>query len=226
LNHRKLGLVFEERPILLKIDATPTTCWANHVLSESVFKVIGFNAIVLIFIFSMVLVATAQTNLSGAMEAKEQRDARMAWWREAKLLAIFSEVRLVAAFWLRAGNSSCANNVVGFFLDLWEHLPAHLRVRVVRADSGFCVSELLRLWERLRLKFVVVARLSRPLQGLIRKETQWAATEVTGTDVAEVTHTEADWPADIAHLLMMRGCEAKYWASANQHPIHHPAAGV
>jgi Transposase DDE domain group 1 len=35
------------------------------------------------------------------------------------LLAVLSEVRLVAAFWLRAGNSGCANNVVGFFLDLW-----------------------------------------------------------------------------------------------------------
>src|SRR5450759_1151504 len=31
------------------------------------------------------------------------------------LLAIFSEVRLVAAFWLRAGNSACANNVEAFF---------------------------------------------------------------------------------------------------------------
>jgi hypothetical protein len=30
----------------------------------------------------------------------------------------------------------------------------------------------------------------------------------------------------IAHLLMMRGCEAKLWANANQHPIDHPAAGV
>ena len=30
----------------------------------------------------------------------------------------------------------------------------------------------------------------------------------------------------IAHLLMMRGSEEKYWANANQHPIDHPAAGV
>ena len=125
------------------------------------------------------------------------------------LLAVFSEVRLVAAFWLRAGNSSCANNVVGFFLDLWEHLPAHLRVRVVRADSGFCVSELLRLWERLRLKFVVVARLSRPLQRLIRKETCWHPTEIAGTDVAEVTHTEADWPADTLLILIRHRLKEK-----------------
>lgn len=30
----------------------------------------------------------------------------------------------------------------------------------------------------------------------------------------------------IAHLLMMRGSEAKYWANANQHPVDHPAAGI
>jgi hypothetical protein len=30
----------------------------------------------------------------------------------------------------------------------------------------------------------------------------------------------------IAHLLMMRGSEEKFWANANQHPIDHPAAGV
>jgi hypothetical protein len=30
----------------------------------------------------------------------------------------------------------------------------------------------------------------------------------------------------IAHLLMMRGSEEKYWANANQHPLDHPAAGV
>lgn len=30
----------------------------------------------------------------------------------------------------------------------------------------------------------------------------------------------------IAHLLMIRGSEEKLWANANQHPLHHPAAGV
>ena len=119
------------------------------------------------------------------------------------LLAIFSEVRVVAAFWLRAGNSRCANNVVSFFLDLWDNLPRHLHVRGVRADSGFCVSELLRPGESLRLKFVVVARLSRPLQRVIRKETRWAATGVAGTDVAEVDHREADWPAT-SRLILIR----------------------
>jgi hypothetical protein len=125
------------------------------------------------------------------------------------LLAVLSEVRLVAAFWLRAGNSSCANNVVGFFLDLWANLPSHLKLRVVRADSGFCVSPLLRLWEQLRLKFIVVARLDQPVQRLIRQETTWAATEVAGTDVAEVDFQEADWPADTRLILIRHRVEDK-----------------
>lgn len=111
------------------------------------------------------------------------------------LLAIFSEVRLVAAFWLRPGNCGCSNNVVGFFLDLWDNLPAHLRLRVVRADSGFYVSELLGLWDRLRVKFIVVARLARPMQSLLRRETRWLPTGVEGTEAAELDYQDAELPA-------------------------------
>jgi len=42
---------------------------------------------------------------------------------------------------------------VGFFLDLWDNLLSYLRLRAVRADSGFYVAELLRLWEQLGVKF-------------------------------------------------------------------------
>jgi hypothetical protein len=56
------------------------------------------------------------------------------------LVAVLSEVRLVASFWLRPGNSSCANNVLSFFLDLWENLPGHIQLRVVRPIRDF-------LWE-------------------------------------------------------------------------------
>lgn len=118
------------------------------------------------------------------------------------LLAIFSEVRLVAAFWLRPGNSSCANNVVAFFLDLWGNLPAHLRVRVVRADAGFYGAELLRLWEQLRVQFIVVARLTQPVQSLLHRETRWLATDLDGTEVAELDHREADVPATARFLAL------------------------
>jgi len=79
------------------------------------------------------------------------------------LLAVLAEVRLVAQLWLRPGNAPCGSNVTAFFLDLWENRPRHIRLRGVRADSGFCLPELLALWEHLRLPYVVVAQCKRRL---------------------------------------------------------------
>ena len=118
------------------------------------------------------------------------------------LLAIFSEVRLVAGFWLRAGNSACANNVEAFFLDLWHNLPTHLRVRVVRADSGFYCAALLHLWVKLKVHFIVVAKLTQPVQSLLRREMQWLPTGIDGTEVAELDHREADVPASARFLAI------------------------
>ena len=67
------------------------------------------------------------------------------------LLAVLAEVRLVAQLWLRPGNASCGSNSAAFFLDLWKNLPRHIRLKGVRADSGFCLPELLELWARLKL---------------------------------------------------------------------------
>lgn len=110
------------------------------------------------------------------------------------LLAVMAEVRLVAQLWLRPGNTSCGGNVTAFFLDLWENLPGHLRLRGVRADAGFCLPELLALWEQLRLPYVVVAQLSQPIQKLIKGDLPWTATEVPGTEVAQLEYQSMNWP--------------------------------
>ena len=110
------------------------------------------------------------------------------------LLAVIAEVRLVAQLWLRPGNTSCGGNVTAFFLDLWENLPCHIRLRGVRADAGFCLPELLALWEQLKLPYVVVAQLSQPIQKLIKGDLPWAVTEVPGTEVAELEYQSMNWP--------------------------------
>jgi len=109
------------------------------------------------------------------------------------LLAVIKEAKLVAGFWLRPGNSSCANNVVAFTLELLGNLPRHIRVRIVRADAGFCIAPWLTLLESQHLRYIVVARLLKPLQRLCRKEMIWQASQVPGTDVAELWHEEMGW---------------------------------
>lgn len=110
------------------------------------------------------------------------------------LLAVIAEVRLVAQLWLRPGNATCGNNATAFFLDLWEHLPRHIRLRGVRADSGFCLPELLALWEQLQLPYVVVAQLSVPIQKRLKGGLPWTATDVPGTEVAEREYPAMSWP--------------------------------
>jgi hypothetical protein len=110
------------------------------------------------------------------------------------LLAVLAEVRLVAQLWLRAGSTGCGNNVVPFFLDLWAQLPSHVRIRAVRADCGFCLAELLALWEQMRVPYIVVARLTEPVQRLVSAKVVWTATELAGTDVAEVQYQAIGWP--------------------------------
>lgn len=119
------------------------------------------------------------------------------------LLAVLEEVKLVVGFWLRPGNTSCAHNLLAFTLELLGNLPAHIRLRVVRADSGFCLARWLELLESQRLKYIVVARLLRPLQRLCRKETIWTPSAVPGTEVAEVWHQEIGW-AKPRRLILIR----------------------
>ena len=123
------------------------------------------------------------------------------------LLAVIAEARLVAQLWLRSGNAACASNAVAFFQELWSNRPRHLRLRVVRADSGFCTSELLALWEELRLPFIVVAKLTEPVQRLVRGNLVWHATELAGTDVAEVEYQAHGWPQP-RRLILIRHRQA------------------
>ena len=109
------------------------------------------------------------------------------------LIAVLEEAKLVAGFWLRPGNASCANNVVAFTLDLLANLPSWIRLRLVRADSGFCVPEWLDLLEVQKLSYIVVARLLKPVQRVLKKDLIWQPTDVPGTEVAEVWHQEVNW---------------------------------
>jgi Transposase DDE domain group 1 len=68
------------------------------------------------------------------------------------LIAVLEEAKLVAGFWLRPDNTSCANNVAAFMAERLSYLPSFIHLRVVRADSGFCVPEWLGMLEERRLR--------------------------------------------------------------------------
>jgi DNA-directed RNA polymerase subunit N (RpoN/RPB10) len=103
------------------------------------------------------------------------------------LLAALAEPKLVSNFWLRSGDTVSASNVVNFLKDTLAHLPAQVRVGLLRADSGFYCLELLRELEQRRIDYIVVAKLRQNLQNVCRHADEaWSQTEVPGLEVQEV----------------------------------------
>ena len=158
------------------------------------------------------------------------------------LLAVFAEARLVAQLWLRPGNANCGNNVTAFFLDLWGNLPRHIRLGGVRAAAGFCLPELLALWEQLKLPCVVMAQLSQPIQKIIRGDLPWPKTEVPGTEVAELEYQAMSWPHPRRRVLLRHrvsddeerggqrlldvpGCRFQALVTSRPKATHPPRAG-
>jgi hypothetical protein len=78
-----------------------------------------------------------------------------------------------------------------------------VRLRLVRADSGFCHGPWLDFLEGQRLDYIVVARLYQPVQRLLKRELIWEPSEVPGTEVAEVMHQEEGWRT-ARRLILLR----------------------
>jgi hypothetical protein len=73
-------------------------------------------------------------------------------------------------FWhgeLRAGDAPTATGTVWLLRACFAKLPATVRQIRVRADAGFYDYKVVRLIEAHRGKFVIVARLTRPLKALV-----------------------------------------------------------
>jgi hypothetical protein len=120
------------------------------------------------------------------------------------LMGFVAEAKLVCGFWLRPGNTATCNNVVAFTLNILSSLPRHIRLGLVRADSGFCADEWLSLLEEKKLKYVVVGKLREPVRDLLRKEQKWQRTDVAGVEVSSVDYQAQGWSQARRWVLIRR----------------------
>jgi len=103
------------------------------------------------------------------------------------LIAALAESKVVANYWLRRGNSPCANGATEFLRQTVQGLPAHIRLKLVRGDAGFGEAGVQDMAQALGLKFIFVARLTQKVQSLCRHDdAHWQRTEVPGLEVQEV----------------------------------------
>jgi len=121
------------------------------------------------------------------------------------LIAALAEPKMIAGYALRSGNTACVNGAAEFLRTTLARLPAHVRVGLVRGDSGFGDAAMQDTAEALGLKFIFVARLTQPVQKLCRHAgAHWSATEVPGIEVQEI---EGERPGRRLILLRTRIAE-------------------
>ena len=89
------------------------------------------------------------------------------------LLAVLGEAHFILHGWLRSGNTTAGRGVVEFLKEGLAKLESLEWVRVVRADSGFFAQELLRYLEGVKLRYIVVARMTKWLQREAARVQAW-----------------------------------------------------
>ncbi len=116
------------------------------------------------------------------------------------LIAALAESKLIANYWLRRGDSPCANGAAEFLRQTVTGLPAHIRIKLLRGDAGFGEASVQDMVQALGLKFIFVARLTQKVQSWCRHDdAHWKATEIPGLEVQEV---ELDQPG--RRLIVIR----------------------
>lgn len=109
------------------------------------------------------------------------------------LIAFVNEVKMVANFWLRSGDTSSSSNFLGFLEDTLANF-GNKKVGLVRLDSGFCSKEVMDCLEEKQLSYVVAARFTHPIQHLIDKQEAWIPVD-EGIEICNKTYQANNWTA-------------------------------
>jgi hypothetical protein len=107
------------------------------------------------------------------------------------IIAFVNDVKMVANCWLRSGNSSFANNFIGFFEDTLAKF-GDKKVGLVRLDSGFCQHELMNYIEQKSMSYIVAAKFIHPIQQLINKQELWITVDA-GIEICDKTYQANIW---------------------------------
>jgi len=116
------------------------------------------------------------------------------------LIAVLAEVKMVAGYWLRSGNSGDAGKVVELCRSLFARLPAQIRISLVRADSGFASSKLFEMLDGRGIAYIVASPLHANIKKICRHDdSAWQPTTVEGIEVQEV-----EWHRPRQRLIVIR----------------------
>jgi hypothetical protein len=108
------------------------------------------------------------------------------------LMAFVAEMKMVANFWLRPGNTCSANNVLAFLQETFEVL-ADKTVGLLRADSGFYRKDVMDWLEQRDIDYILAIKMYPSLKLSIREKVKWYESD-SGLQMGEFLYQGKDWP--------------------------------
>ncbi|MFK7101524.1 transposase [Flavobacterium oreochromis] len=106
-------------------------------------------------------------------------------------MTFVNDVKRVANFWLRSGDTSSANNFIGFFEDTMANFGTK-KVGLVQLDSGFFQKDILDYLEQKRLNHIIAVRFTHPIQNLINKQDLWISIN-DGIEICDKEYQANSW---------------------------------
>lgn len=130
------------------------------------------------------------------------------------LLAFVSEMRMIANYWLRPGNTSAGTNYLAFLDDTLSRLQ-NKQVGLIRMDSGFFAKDILNYLEERKLHYIVACRFNNRIKYAITHERTWV--EVTeGLDISETTYQAKGWQKPRRIVMVRQEIEKRPKAAGKQ----------
>ena len=108
------------------------------------------------------------------------------------MLAVLGKRPWVVHAWLRSGNTTSASNAEQFLEEALAMLPADVKIKHLRGDSGFGIESFLSKVESKGLSYTIVGRFTKGLRNLVAQVIDWRELEA-GIAVAEVMFQAHGW---------------------------------
>lgn len=107
------------------------------------------------------------------------------------LMAFVNDLKLVANFWLRSGNTSSSNNFRAFLEDTMRKL-GNKTVGLIRLDSGFYNKEVFNYLEQINLDYLVAVKFYIPIQKMISLRQNWLMLD-QGIEICDTFYQSPEW---------------------------------
>ena len=130
------------------------------------------------------------------------------------LLAFVADLRMIANFWLRPGNTSASTNFLSFLEDTLNKLDGK-KVGLIRMDSGFFSNQIMSYLEEKSLHYIIACRFNNRIKHALAEEGKWVEV-ANGIDISETTYKGLDWEKPRRIVMVRQHIDVRPKAAGKQ----------